>query len=173
MSTDQSISWKIASIRRSVAVPEPGVPSEAKPTVRVYFKGVLDERAEFTGLAERLRGDIVFDLEGVQRITSAGVCRWSSFLKSITNFRTLTFECCSPPVVTQLNLSRTFGQGAEVASFFAPYVCEATGEERLRLLRVAELDPASPPTFEDSGDIFELDDTPQRYFAFLGRQSLA
>jgi len=140
---------------------------EGEGGILVVFSGDLDERcnlAEFPAL----RGVVTFDLAGVTRVTSGGVTRWIRLLRGLEGVTELVFVRCSVPVVTQLNMVRGFqGQGV-VRSFYAPYACDATGEEQDVLLTPDQIQDVStaPPVSSDEGEL-TLNDLPRRYFAFL------
>jgi hypothetical protein len=133
----------------------------------VSFNGDLDERCNLEEFPA-LEGEVTFDLGGVTRVTSGGVTRWIKLLRSLQAVTQLSFVRCSVPVVTQLNMVRGFQGHGLVRSFYAPYVCEATGEEEDVLLTPDQVtDLSSAPTFStDDGEIM-LNDLPRRYFAFL------
>ncbi|MCB9556319.1 MAG: hypothetical protein H6707_09475 [Deltaproteobacteria bacterium] len=134
---------------------------------RLTFSGHINEHSDFSQ-AGALSGRVVFDLEQVQRVNSSGVLLWVRFLQGLTDLEELVFVRCSMAIVVQMNLMPEFMGTARVDSFFAPYVCERTGESDLRLLQVAELDDLMlPPTYEGEDGVYELDDLPDRYFAFL------
>jgi anti-anti-sigma regulatory factor len=136
-------------------------------TTLIVFSGEVDETSDFTSL-ESLSGKVVFDLAGIRRMNSEGVRLWINFLKALGGVSDLSFVRCSLPVVTQINMVRGFRGKAEIRSFYAPYICEATGLEEERLLTREEVpDPLHPPTFPCEGGVQELDDIPERYFAFL------
>jgi hypothetical protein len=132
----------------------------------VRFEGEVDERCNLSALT--LAGSVTFDLAGVTRLNSEGVRRWANFVRGLDTVTTLTFVRCSVPLLTQLNMiSGILGKGA-IRSFYAPYYCRQTGHEEERLLTVEQVpDPLNPPIFPCEGGELELDDIPERYFAFL------
>jgi hypothetical protein len=146
----------------------------------VAFEGVLDERSDL-GELHSLAGDsgprvedaaarpnLVFDLEAVRRVTSGGVTRWIRFLSALDPAAPLAFERCSVAVVTQLNMVRGFRGRATIRSFFAPYVCEETGDEQEILLTPEQVPGASvAPVLDSPAGALVLNDLPKRYFAFL------
>lgn len=133
----------------------------------VVFTGAIDESVRLESLASQLSPRATFDLGGVVRVTSEGVRRWVNFIRSIPE-KELSFIRCSLATVTQMNLVAGFRAHATVRSFFAPYGCEVTGKEELRLLTCEQVpDPRSPPTFPCEGGVLELQDIPERYFDFL------
>jgi hypothetical protein len=133
----------------------------------VTFSGVLDENSDL-GALPMLGGAVTFDLGGVCRVTSGGVTSWIRMMAAQTQVARLAFVNCSVPVVAQLNMVRGFLGRAEVRSFYAPYICEASGDETLLLLTAAEVgDPLHPPEFDSPAGKVTLCDIPSRYFAFL------
>jgi antitoxin HicB len=133
----------------------------------VLFDGDVDERVDFRAL-HSLTGAVTFDLAGVHRFNSEGVRAWIEFITGLKRVTSLAFVRCSIAVIQQLNLFHGIKGKAEIRSFYAPYVCAESGEEELRLLTTEEIkDPLNPPSYRgDSGEM-ELDETPERYLAFL------
>ena len=137
----------------------------------VVFSGALDETCNIGGMP-LLSGEVTFDLGGISRITSGGVTQWLRFLAGLGAETKLIYINCSITVVTQLNMVRGFRGGAEVRSFYAPYICAATDEEQELLLRPEDVpDPLHPPEFDSPAGKLSLNDLPTRYFAFLSRPS--
>jgi hypothetical protein len=136
----------------------------------VSLRGSINENCDFQQL-KNLAGRVIFDLAGVQRINSDGVRRWIDFLRGLDHVSELVFVRCSVAIVAQLNMIRGFSGQASIESFYAPYICPSTEHEELRLLMLQDVkDPLHPPTFPCSGGVLELDDLPERYFAFLRDQ---
>lgn len=133
----------------------------------VSFEGPVDERADFDELAG-LTGHVTFDLAGLTRFNSEGVRRWIQFLRSLKSVLHLEFVRCSPALVDQLNMIRGTEGEAEIRSFYAPYICQVTGEVKLVLLKAKDVeDPLTPPTLTCEHGEMELDDNPRRYLGFL------
>ena len=134
----------------------------------VLFAGDLDERCSLEEFPS-LSGEVTFDLAEVARVTSGGVTRWIKLLSRLAEAETtLSLVRCSVPVVTQLNMVRGFMGHGMVKSFYAPYVCEDSGEEEDVLLTPDQVpDTKNPPTFPSEDGQLVLNDLPRRYFAFL------
>jgi len=133
----------------------------------VVLTGGLDESCDLQPLSG-LTGTVTFDLAGIRTINSEGARRWIVMLRQISNRAKLSFVRCSVPVMIQINMITAFKANAEIRSFYAPYLCSATGQEEERLLITENItDPLNPPTFPCEGGELELDDLPDRYFAFL------
>ncbi len=92
----------------------------------VQFVGSIDEQCggALTGLRSQLVTEqSVFNFRKVTRVNSIGASHWISFMASIGDDHTVTFEECSPSIVAQLNMVPSFGGHAEVLSVWAPYCC--------------------------------------------------
>lgn len=133
----------------------------------VIISGDLNENSRLHEFPQ-LSGNVTFDLAGIRRINSEGVRLWIGFVRKLDAISPLIFVRCSVAFVTQLNMIHGFQGKAEIHSFYAPYLCPETGEEQEQLLtREAIKDPGNPPTFPCDGGTLELDDIPEKYFAFL------
>jgi hypothetical protein len=169
--------------------------------LRVALRGEIDENADFSELRATLRGNVELSLEGITRINSCGVREWVNFVRELPGVRTLFFARCSPPVVLQLNTIYNFRGRARVASFMAPYVCEACHGDEYKLLDVAEhfgdqighsarhslAEGASArsarvadwrahvPAFRcrRCGGVMVFDELPERYLSFLAEAELS
>jgi len=143
----------------------------------VQIRGEINENADFTELRKVLRGEVVFDLEGVTRINSCGVREWVNFVRSLDGVQGLRFRRCSPTVVLQLNTIYNFRGPARVSSFLAPYVCEVCHVDEYRELEVEEHFPdrlvVHVPSFrcERCGGVLVFDELPERYLSFLAEES--
>ena len=137
----------------------------------VSLKGTLDERLSHSGFVEGLDTAVVFDLDGVTRVTSFGVRDWVHGLKAL-QADTYAFINCRPSLVSQFNMVAKFGGKGTLVSLFAPYSCDECGAEKevlidLRLdhqkvargeVPVVDCDACSSKT--------EFDDWPSQYFAY-------
>jgi len=136
----------------------------------VLFTGALDERSNL-GSFPRLEGVVTFDLAGVIRVTSGGVNRWIQLLSRLDGVTHLYYVRCSIPTVGQINMVRGFQGKGVVRSFYAPYICEETGEEENVLMTPEQItDINSPPRFTTEAGELVFGDLPRRYFAFLGAE---
>ena len=151
------------------------VERQADP-LTVALAGDLDENAGLYDLQPTLTGRVVLDLGGVRRINSAGVREWVNFIRDVEQTTThLALARCSPAIVMQMNMIANFRGSAEVLSFYAPLVCPACEREEDGLVEATpEVLVGLPhrlPTFAcpECRTPLELDDIPERYFAFLKR----
>jgi anti-anti-sigma regulatory factor len=142
----------------------------------VTLEGDLDENADLLVLQPVLVGRVVLDLGGVRRINSAGVREWVNFIRDVEpRTEHLALANCSPAIVMQMNMIANFRGSAEVLSFYAPLVCPVCDREQDELIEVTpEIVAGLPdhiPDFNcaECATVLELDDIPERYFAFLKR----
>lgn len=142
--------------------------------VTVLLHGDFTEMTRFESLAARLHGsrDVTFDLAAVRYISSAGVRTWCELLDGLGAARK-RFRHCSIAFASQAAMVPLVLGDGEVVSLEAPYYCEACGRDEVRLLEVGAIardgDALLAPrlTCTDCGAAMELDDLPERFFAFL------
>ena len=144
----------------------------------IVVDGAIDARFEYAEiLGEGLAGPgrVTIDLAGVTRIDCQGVSRFARLVEALAVRQlAVCYRRCSIAVVTRINQVPLLLRHAAVESVFAPYCCEATGEEALRLLEVAQLDGLhEPPPFLDARGCFTFDELPARFFAFVARSRWA
>jgi hypothetical protein len=147
---------------------------EGREVMTVGLVGDVDENARLMEIVPVLRGPVVINLRSVRRINSAGVREWVNFIRAAAErVPDLTLVECSSAFVAQMNMIYNFRASAKVFSFYAPYVCSACEREQDRLVRaddpalVAKPDAAPAFVCEACGAALELDELPERYFAFL------
>ncbi len=133
--------------------------------------GTIDESADVQALLPQNAEVVVYDLDGVRRITSYGVLQWVKMLREV-RARYYAFMRCRPSIVRQFNMVSGFGKQGEVLSIYLPYFCEACDQEFETLLDLrtdfnvimSEQPPeARCPTCRA---IAEFDDVPKSYLAF-------
>ena len=105
----------------------------------VALSGHLDEAADLTPL-NQLPSPLVIDLSGLDRINSVGVRDWMDFVRAREHAGIdLTFERCSPSVVSQMSMITHFmGTRSRVKSLQIPYLCTSCKTEHLHVLEVAQ-----------------------------------
>ncbi|HEY3351698.1 MAG TPA: hypothetical protein VGQ83_00485 [Polyangia bacterium] len=148
----------------------------AGPDTVVTIGGEIDESAAFArdhGLA----GRVTLDLGGITRLNSCGVRHWLDFIASLGGVEQLVLRRCAVPFVTQLNTVVGMRGAARVASIMAPFACRDCGAETVQEVALGGEtldDPESAVALgvcAACGGVTEFDDLPERYFAFLMRQS--
>ncbi|WP_437576809.1 protein kinase domain-containing protein [Sorangium sp. So ce887] len=139
----------------------------------VSLSGRMTEELQGLAVARGISGRVLFDLGGVQRVTSFGVREWMAMLAEVSlNASEVYIGRCTEPIVNQVSMIRRFFGDGRVVSFYGPYRCERCGAtfERLfdcdrdaHLVRTHE-PPASPCPRCGGAAVF--DDDAESYFAF-------
>ena len=148
--------------------------SDENGALTVMLHGDFTEMTRFEALALRLAGqsDVTFDLAAVRYISSAGVRAWCELLDGLRGAKK-RFRHCSIAFASQAAMVPLVLADGEVLSLEAPYYCDPCGRDEVRLLEVGviarEDDRILVPrlTCGACGAPTELDDIPERYFAFL------
>lgn len=141
----------------------------------VALSGAIDETAPLADLLGRARdGRLALDLAGVTFINSLGVRAWIRLLAAAQRAGlAVELRRVAEPMVHQLNMIIAARGAARVASFYAPYACDACGREEPRLidahLHARGLAQLTPPTMScpGCGADMAFNDFPERYFLFL------
>ena len=94
----------------------------------VCIEGELSEQFPGLEVGRSLRGDVIIDLAGLDRITSFGVREWLTMLRELYASR-LVFTRCSESFVNQVSMIRSFCSPGQIASFYAPYACSGCGAQ--------------------------------------------
>jgi serine/threonine protein kinase len=140
----------------------------------VKIAGVVD--ADFRcDEVEQVRGVLVVDLDGVNRITSFGIREWTRFLKRCVA-DTVVFTRVRPTLVAQFNVVVGFGGRGVMASCYLPYVCPHCGAGHEELLDLAAQRDVvvrnEPPAVVCSQcrQLAEFDELPTSYFAWVAER---
>ena len=137
----------------------------------IRLAGTIDETTDTLSLVPNGSDVVVFDLDGVRRITSYGVLQWVKALKDL-RARYYAFMRCRPSIVRQFNMVAGFGKHGELLSIYLPYFCEGCDQEFETLLDLRAdyvlAQTSSPPTSRCArcGELAEFDDVPKSYLAF-------
>jgi len=139
----------------------------------VRVLGNIDEHFDPTTITPRSE-NIVFDLAGVETVTSSGICEWSAMIKQLQQAHSkLFFFNCGPQIVNQFNMVGGFGGDGQVVSLFAPYMCDRCAEERNVLVDLL-YEHAAIANFEEPeaacpvcGDEMEFDEVPNIFFSYV------
>jgi anti-anti-sigma regulatory factor len=142
---------------------------------RLVLAGRIDERSHVGDLAETIDEPVLaIDLSGVTYINSLGVRDWVTFLRALARRDvTLTLERCAEVMVLQMNMIVDARGAARVASFYAPFACDACGWEGAALVETDEVAPmvsaGRAPEIEcpDCKQQARFADFVDRYFLFL------
>ena len=142
---------------------------------RLVLAGRIDERAHIADLEKTVDDrELVIDLSGVTYINSLGVRDWVTFLRALAKRDVkLTLERVAEVMVLQMNMIVDARGSARVASFFAPFACDACGWEGATLVETDEVHPivsaGRAPEIEcpDCKQQARFADFVDRYFLFL------
>ncbi len=145
----------------------------------VKLIGKMIESAQYQSIDASKSEVVEFDFSGVSMINSKGIQIWKDFMKSLPTTSRYTYVRCPLKVVNQLNLFPGFkgGKTVDVASFYAPYFCEACDKSNSILITTARDFPGgrvgTPPATicPDCQKPMEFDGNAQKYFLFLKRLS--
>ena len=142
----------------------------------IVVSGTLDERFKVDELLPQMKGRILLDLGGIQKITSFGVREWLDLMSRSDGTRSeLYLANCSEVVVGQMLMVRNFAGGGQIVSFSAPYICTVCSNSFEFVLdserTLIELRESGPPDVAcpDCGNRAVFDDDPESYFDFLLR----
>lgn len=133
--------------------------------------GTIDESTDIQSLLPASADAVIYDLDGVKRITSYGVLQWVKALKEL-RAKYYGFMRCRPCIVRQFNMVAGFGKHGEVLSVYLPYFCEACDVEFETLLDLradfAVAQSGNPPDVRCAtcNAVAEFDDVPKSYLSF-------
>ncbi len=108
---------------------------EAKDSLKLEMSGYIDENTTFPDINSSSKETIEIDLAGIKYMNSLGVRGWIKWING-NQKANFVFENCTTVVIANCNmLSVFFPKKSKVKSFFVPYYCESSGEEKNILLR--------------------------------------
>jgi hypothetical protein len=113
--------------------------SDGNGVVSIFLRGTIDETADLESVFRDLRGPVVFNLRGIERINSIGISRWITLIGGFSRKNRTSIDELSYAVVVQANnIANMFG-GAEVRSCMAPYYCARCDASRTVLVKGDEI----------------------------------
>jgi len=141
----------------------------------VALAGNISEAADLSSLAA-LRGPLMFDLSGIERINSLGVRNWVFFVDDCERAGIpMTFERCSPVMVQQIGMISSFmGRTSRVRSLIVPYLCPSCNAEGTQLAELVSGKPlAITPTIPcpKCQTPMQIDELPELYETLRERLS--
>lgn len=143
-------------------------------TCIVQLAGTLDLSLGDHTLVPSDQERVVFDFDGVRRITSFGILMWTRALEAL-QAEYIAMARCRPSIVQQLNVVSNFVGPCEVLSIYLPFACEPCDREFDVLWELADKHAhAVRRSVPDEkcpkcGGPAEFDDVPRSYFAFADR----
>ena len=150
-----------------------GLQIEKKKTdlgLRITMEGRIDESSRLEEYVEGVSEPVIIDLAGVSFINSMGVRNWVKMMRALHDRGIrVTLERCSEAIVFQLNMIVETRLGAQVESVYAPYECDACGNESYQLLRTSPSLRQEHPTKQcpECGENMVFADLAASYFLFL------
>ncbi|MCB0340679.1 MAG: hypothetical protein H6626_13280 [Pseudobdellovibrionaceae bacterium] len=142
--------------------------------VVLTFQGQIDEDANFQSASGVSGSSIILNLDGVTAINSCGIREWIKWLKELPSGASITYKNCPKVIVDQINMVAGFlPDNAKVDSFYVPYYCEESGNEKMVLFTSGKEfngDSVNPPDSvvdDETGDEMEMDVIESKYFKFL------
>lgn len=140
------------------------------------FKGHIDEDASFAGLEFGPENQIIFDLQEVSAINSCGIREWINWIRTAPSGSQIIYKNCPKVIVDQINMVAGFlPDNAKVESFYVPYYCESSGNEKMVLFtegkefKDGEVFPPEDIKDDETGEFMEMDVIEAKYFKFLNR----
>jgi hypothetical protein len=139
---------------------------------KVHVAGVLDEDTDFSPHSLAGSAQIEMHLKDVKGINSCGIREWIKWIGTAEKAQVTYFEC-PKIIVDQINMVQGFlPSGGKVMSFFVPYYCDDSGEEKNILFshgkEYTDTTVTSPASVKDSaGNDMEIDVVEAKYFKFI------
>ena len=140
----------------------------------VKLTGHIDEDAVFTGLELGQNNRITLDLAEVTAINSCGIREWIKWIRTAGESSSIVYRNCPKVIVDQINMVEGFlPANAKVESFYVPYYCDSTGNEKMILFKEGaefkngEVFPPAEVKDDESGEAMEMDVIEAKYFKFL------
>ena len=141
-------------------------------TSSVRLVGILDENANLAELLGVPSKVLTVNCREIARINSIGVRNWIQHFQS-AQFKgtSLTFQECSPAVVSQLSAISGFACSGKVESVCLPYLCSDCGHEAQFIHSSEELrsfrSNIPPETCPKCGGTACFDDIAEEFCRFL------
>ena len=139
-----------------------------------FIEGPIDENADLSVIESTKLEKIILDLEGLSKINSYGVKKFSQMLFTLKE-REIVYRSCPAMFIDQLNLIVDFlRNNISVESFRLPYYCSDCDIEAEIMIQTKEVkDPDFKDTLderykcEDCGEYMEFYEDDEIYFDFL------
>jgi len=145
---------------------------KAGSDLKVKVAGIIDEDMDFTAFSLSGATNVELHLENVKGINSCGIREWIKWISTASKAKVSYYEC-PKIIVDQINMIQGFlPASAKVMSFFVPYFCEKSGEEKNILFtfgkEYSENAVTAPKEVQDSsGNAMEMDVVESKYFKFI------
>ena len=150
--------------------------NESPDVGKVILVGEINEDAEMTlgELKQQLPNQAcTFNFKNVSSINSCGVRAWINFLRDAEGGRKISFEECTPEVVSQINMIPNFKGSASIKSVYAGYFCDACENHSLQLFQEGSNLPTDmnidlpDVVCKNCGEIMEMEELEEEFFGWL------
>lgn len=143
--------------------------------VTLSFEGSVDEDAVFSNIEVNGGSQtVILDLDKIGSINSCGIREWIKWIKTVPTSASIVYKNCPKVIVDQINMVAGFlPDNATVESFYVPYYCEDSGNEKMILFTKGKdftddsVDVPEEITDKDTGEVLEMDVIEAKYFKFL------
>jgi len=140
----------------------------------VRLNGTLDLSLGDHKILQEGAQQVVFDFDGIRRVTSFGILMWTRAVEEIS-VDYIGMWRCRPCIVQQLNVVSDFARKCDLVSVYLPYACEECDKEfdvlwdlRDKHAHALKGDVGQEPC-PKCGRQADFDDLPSNYFAFSHR----
>ncbi|MFK7872117.1 MAG: hypothetical protein AB8C84_02955 [Oligoflexales bacterium] len=150
--------------------------NESPEVGKVILSGDINEDSEMAlgQLKEQLPAkSCTFNFKSVSSINSCGVRAWINFLREAESGRSVTFEECTPEVVSQINMIPNFKGQAKIHSVYAGYFCDSCENHSLQLFQDGtnlpkdmNIDLPDVPC-SNCGEVMEMEELEEEFFGWL------
>ena len=152
-----------------------GKMSKIGDSEKLSLVGDINEDADiyFPTLLKAFGNKVIVNFKDVSSINSCGVRAWITFLRELEAGRSVTFEECTPDIISQINMIPNFRGKSAVKSVYAGYTCQSCGNAQLHLFTAGKNMPASADS--GAGEVAcvkcnkptEMDELEEEFFAWL------
>ena len=97
---------------------------DEKDPKKIFLKGSINEDASPEQVFEKLHGDLVINLEQIERVNSIGIHKWIMAISAFTKSRKIIFEGLPYSLAVQARAVLNLFGTAKVVSIMSPYYCE-------------------------------------------------
>ena len=145
---------------------------KAGAAFKVKVTGVIDEDVDFNSYSLAGASTLELNLENVKSINSCGIREWIKWIGT-GGTAAVTYLLCPKIIVDQINMVQGFlPANGKVLSFYVPYFCDESGEEKNVLFNFGKEfteSTISPPTAvkDGAGNTMEMDVVEAKYFKFI------
>jgi len=145
---------------------------KAGTTFKVKVIGIIDEDVDFNSQSLAGATAVELNLESIKSINSCGIREWIKWIGTAGG-ASVSYSLCPKIIVDQINMVQGFlPASGKVLSFYVPYFCDESGEEKNVLFNFGKEfteSTISPPTAvkDGAGNTMEMDVVEAKYFKFI------